>query len=67
MQTLCGIYAVLGAYLIAAVRRPSEYRSVISFAIWANVVHAGIMTAQLLYDEHERGAAREPLRVDGGL
>ena len=50
-----GVYAVLGAYLIAAARKPSENRSLISFTIWANVVHAGIMAAQSIYDERERG------------
>jgi hypothetical protein len=54
-QMICGIYAVLGVYLIAAARNPSEHRSLISFAIWSSVVHAGIMAAQSIYDEHERG------------
>jgi len=54
-QMICGVYAVLGAYLIAAARKPSEHRSLISFAIWSSVVHAGIMAAQSIYDEHERG------------
>jgi hypothetical protein len=39
---ICGVYAVLGGYLIAAARKPSENRSLISFTIWANVVQAGI-------------------------
>ena len=52
---ICGVYAVLGAYLIAAVRKPSEHRSLISFTIWSSVVHAGIMAAQSISDEHERG------------
>ena len=38
-----------------AARKPSEHRSLISFTVWANVVHAGIMAAQSIYDEHERG------------
>lgn len=52
---ICGIYAVLGAYLIFAARNPSENRSLISFAIWSSVVHAGIMAAEAIFDEHERG------------
>jgi hypothetical protein len=55
LQMICGLYAVLGVYLIAAAQNPSENRSLISFAIWANVVHAGIMAAQSIYDEGERG------------
>ena len=31
-QMICGVYAVLGAYLIAAARKPSEHRSL-------NLVH----------------------------
>ncbi len=54
-QMICGVYAVLGGYLIAAARNPSEHRSLISFTIWSSVVHAGIMAAQSIYDEHERG------------
>jgi hypothetical protein len=55
LQMICGVYAVLGVYLIAAARNPSEHRSLISFVIWSSVVHAGIMAGQSIYDEHERG------------
>lgn len=54
-QMICGVYAVLGVYLIAAARNPSDHRSLISFAIWSSVVHAGIMLVQSIHDEHERG------------
>ena len=52
---ISGVYAVLGIYLIRAARNPSANRNLISFAIWSSVVHAGIMAAQSIYDEHERG------------
>jgi len=55
LQMICGIYAVLGAYLIAAARNPSEHRSLISFTIVSSIVHAGIMAAQALTDGHELG------------
>ena len=55
LQMICGVYAVLGAFLIAAARKPSEHRSLISFTIWSSVVHACIMAAQSLYDGHEIG------------
>ncbi len=55
LQMICGVYAVLGGYLIAAARNPSEHRSLISFTIWSSVVHAGIMAVQSINDEHERG------------
>ncbi len=54
-QMICGIYVTLGAFLIAAARNPSAYRSVISFTIWSSVVHAAIMAAQALGDGHETG------------
>jgi len=55
LQMICGVYAVLGAFLIAAAREPSEHRSLISFTIWSSIVHAGIMAAQSISDVHETG------------
>src|SRR5689334_18005874 len=55
LQMICGVYAVLGAFLIAAARNPSEHRSLISFTVWSSIVHAGIMAAQALQDGQERG------------
>jgi hypothetical protein len=52
---ICGVYAFLGAYLIAAARNPSENRSLISFTIWSSIVHAAIMAAQAMSDGHEHG------------
>ena len=46
LQMICGIYAVLGIFLIAAARNPAENRSLISFTIWSSVVHAAIMAAR---------------------
>ena len=54
-QMICGVYAVLGVYLIAAARNPSEHRSLISFTVWSTLVHAGIMAAQAIYDRQEIG------------
>lgn len=55
LQMICGIYVVLGLFLIAASRNPSAYLSVISFTIWSSLVHAGIMAAQALGDTGEHG------------
>ena len=55
LQMICGVYAVLGAFLIAAARSPSEHRSLIWFTIWSSIVHAGIMAAQSISDGHETG------------
>ena len=55
LQMICGLYAVLGAFLIAASRNPSLHRSLIAFTIVSSVVHAGIMAMQSIYDRHEAG------------
>ena len=55
LQMICGVYAVLGAFLIAAARNPSENHSLISFTVWSSIVHAGIMAVQATYDGHEMG------------
>jgi hypothetical protein len=55
LQMICGVYAVLGAFLISAARSPSEHRSLISFTVWSSIVHAGIMGAQAIYDGNETG------------
>jgi hypothetical protein len=39
-QMICGIYAVLGIFLIAAARNPAANRSLIAFTIWSSLVHA---------------------------
>jgi hypothetical protein len=52
---ICGIYAVLGIYLITAARNLGENRSLISFTIWSSVVHPAIMGTQALYDSREYG------------
>ncbi len=53
LEMICGVYAVLGIFLIAAARNPAANRSLIAFTIWSSVVHAAIMAAQALSDTHE--------------
>lgn len=55
LQMICGVYAVLGIFLIRAAKNPAEHGSLISFTIWSSVVHAGIMAVQAILDEHETG------------
>ena len=55
LQMNCGVYAVLGVFLIAAARNPSAHRSLILFTVWSSVVHAAIMAAQAVHDGHELG------------
>ena len=55
LQMICGVYAVLGIFLIAAARDPYSNRSLISFTVWSSLVHAGIMAVQAVFDGHELG------------
>ena len=52
---ICGVYAVLGFFLIRASSNPSEHKSLISFTIWSSVVHALIMAVQAFGDDLEKG------------
>jgi hypothetical protein len=52
---IVGVYAVLGVYLLLAMREPWEHRSLLGFAAWSSLVHGGIMAAQALADPAERG------------
>ena len=54
-QMICGIYAVLGFFLIRAARNPGAHQSLIDFTIWSSVVHALIMGVQAVGDAHEKG------------
>jgi len=54
-QMICGVYAVLGFFVIRAAGNPSANRSLISFTIWSSVVHALIMAVQAFGDDHEKG------------
>ena len=55
LQMIAGVYAVWGVFLILAANNPGANRSLISFTVWASVVHAVIMTVQALGDENETG------------
>jgi len=54
-QMICGVYAVLGFFLIRAAANPAANQSLIDFTIWSSIVHALIMAAQAFGDEHETG------------
>ena len=40
---MLSIYFALGIFLLLSVRNPSEHRSLIAFAGWANIAHATVM------------------------
>jgi hypothetical protein len=54
LQMMLSIYATLGIFLLLAARNPSAHRSLIAFAAWSSLTHAGVMTVQSLHDVSER-------------
>ncbi len=54
-QMILGLYATLGVFLVWASRNPARHRSLILFAAWSSLVHAGIMAVQALRDSGETG------------
>lgn len=54
-QMICGVYLVLGIFLILAAKNPAEHQSLISFTVWSSVVHALIMGVQAIGDGTEHG------------
>ena len=43
---IIGVYATLGVFLLIAARNPLKHLSLIQFAAWSSVIHAGIMAVQ---------------------
>lgn len=52
---MMSLYFTLGILLLIAVRNPSAHRSLIVFAAWSSLVHAGIMAVQAFRNVGERG------------
>ena len=46
-RMMLSVYVALGVFLLLAVRNPSEHRSLIAFAAWSSLAHAGIMGFQV--------------------
>jgi hypothetical protein len=44
---MMSIYVTLGVFLLLAAGDPAAHRSLISFAGWANLAHAGVMAVQV--------------------
>lgn len=54
-QMIPGVYATLGVFLLIAPRNPLQHRSLIWFAVWSSLVHAGIMAFQAYQAPSEHG------------
>jgi hypothetical protein len=54
LQMMLSLYVTMGVFLLIASRNPSAHRSLIAFAAWSNLAHAGTMVIQSLGHTHER-------------
>ena len=54
-QMILSIYISLGVFLLMAVRKPREHRSLILFAGWSTLAHDGIMIVQGIQYHDLRG------------
>jgi hypothetical protein len=53
-QMIAAIYATLGVFLLRAARHPLRHLSLIWFAVWSSVAHAGVMTVFAWRSPEER-------------
>ena len=53
-QMIAAIYATLGVFLLRASRQPLRHLSLIWFAVWSSLAHAGVMTAHAWRSPEER-------------
>ena len=56
-QMMLAVYFVLGIYLLLAMRRPAERRSLIGFTGWGSLFHDAVMAVQA----HQQGTLRGEL------
>jgi len=54
LQMMLSIYVTLGVFLLLASRNPSANRSLVAFAAWSSLAHAGVMAVQAVGDMSER-------------
>jgi hypothetical protein len=57
LAMMLSLYVPMGIFLLLAARNPSEHRSLILYAAWANIAHAAVMGVQ----EASRVIARREL------
>ena len=48
LAMMMSLYVTLGVFLLLASRDPSAHRSLIAFAAWSSLAHAGLMSLQAL-------------------
>ena len=55
LSMMMSLYVPLGAFLLLAIRNPSESRSLIAFTAWSSFAHAAVMGTQALRNMISRG------------
>ena len=55
LSMMMSLYATLGVFLLLAVRRPSEHRSLIAFTAWSSLAHGALMGTQAVLKIVARG------------
>ena len=48
LAMMMSLYVTLGVFLLIASRDPTAHRSLIAFAAWSSLAHAGLMSLQAL-------------------
>jgi hypothetical protein len=46
LTMMMSLYVTLGIFLLLAIRRPAEHRSLIAFTAWSSFAHAAVMGTQ---------------------
>lgn len=46
LSMMFSLYVTLGVFLLLAIRKPSDHRSLITFTAWSSLAHAGVMGLQ---------------------
>ena len=55
LAMMLSLYAMLGVFLLLAIRNPSHNRSLIAFTAWSSFAHAAVMAFQAWRGLIERG------------
>jgi hypothetical protein len=55
LSMMFSLYVALGAFLMLAIRNPSESRSLIAFTAWSSFAHGGVMGLQAFRKIVSRG------------
>lgn len=55
LEMILGIYAVLGVFLLLALRNPLANLSLIRFTVWSSIIHAGVMAFESIVNPLHTG------------